>query len=368
MPKVETIICTEPETFNGFLSSYETDITPIIKLGLGTAYTMSIPVDDIELSPDNISARIGPEPPQEQRRIERLAATMADGQIVPILVDKRDNRYFLIDGARRLKAAKIIQQRTGKPFLIRAEVTERLSALDPPDLNRSRRRDAIRANIHRAGYTPVQLAYLICDLRISHGWTGTKEVAEYLGVSRAQVSQHDKLLNKPDGMDQETYDGLIEKLNSGVIGADAAFFTLTHVQPEMVRQVLDKAAAAATAATAADTATGVAADVKPTISETAKTTKRKIEKAASGLGALKPNAPAAPAPAPAPAPTPAAKAKPFYLDITDHDPRLVKNLADAIVNYLENDTSETFVRMSWEFRNLCDYVTELEKKMENTRK
>jgi hypothetical protein len=60
-------------------------------------------------------------------------------------------------------------------------------------------------------------------------------------VSRAQVSQHDKLLKRPAGMSKAAYDELIGLVQVGRAGAETAFYTLTHVEPEAAGQVLDRA-------------------------------------------------------------------------------------------------------------------------------
>jgi len=51
----------------------------------------------------------------------------------------------------------------------------------------------------------------------------TREVVCNLGVSRAQVSEHDKLLHKPEAMEQAVYDDLLAQVASGGMRADAAF-------------------------------------------------------------------------------------------------------------------------------------------------
>lgn len=163
----------------------------------------------------------------------------AIGQIVPLVVGPHtdaNGKFPLIDGGRRLDAANLIEKQTGSEFLLVC-VIRRLgdgASSDPV-------RDAVHANIKRRGLTPLQFAHLCANLRKEHKWEGTAEVAKYLGVSRAQVSQHDKLLKRPDGMPEAAYNELLGLLQAGRAGAETAFYTLTHVEPAAAGQVLDRA-------------------------------------------------------------------------------------------------------------------------------
>jgi ParB/RepB/Spo0J family partition protein len=195
------------------------------------ANVLSLDPDEIQQDLETAKARPDPQP-DETASLAQLAASMADiGQIVPVVVDQRDDGYFIVDGRRRLAAAKTLED-----FKLLCVV--RGTSGDPL-------KTAIHANLKRKGYTPVQFAHICEEVRKANGWTGTKEVAEYLGVSRAQVSQHDKLLSKPEGIDDKTYRDLVQKVASGKMGADAAFYTLTHVDPAKAEKVLERAEASA---------------------------------------------------------------------------------------------------------------------------
>ena len=184
----------------------------------------------------NDFARPGPKPPDEQKSIAALARDLREiGQIVPVVVGEPDiaGLYPLIDGRRRLDAAELLTQESGVDFPLQCVIR---SVVQGDYLQA-----AIHANIKRRGLTALQLAHLIKELRTMHEWSGTAEVAKYLGVSRAQVSQHDKLLKRPAGMKKAAYDELIGLVQVGRAGAETAFYTLTHVEPEAAGQVLDRA-------------------------------------------------------------------------------------------------------------------------------
>jgi DNA-binding XRE family transcriptional regulator len=185
---------------------------------------------EIGLLPETAEARPGPPAANEARRLEALKRSLlSEGQLVPLIVDPQ---HRVLDGRRRLTAALTIEG-DGTPFPLEC-VVDGATGGDPLRL-------AVRANLDRQGYTAVQMAHLFRAVRERHGWTGTREVAQYCGVSRATVSQCDKLLHKPEGMAQDVYDSLLALVADGRMGADAAFYTLTHVEPAQADAVVELA-------------------------------------------------------------------------------------------------------------------------------
>jgi ParB-like chromosome segregation protein Spo0J len=211
-----------------------------------------------------------------------LAASLREiGQIVPLVVEMQGAVPVLVDGRRRLEAAQLLDS-DEHPFKLDCVV--RTNGGDPLQT-------AIHANLKRRGYTPLQFAKLCAELRKSHKWEGTAEVAQYLGVSRAQVSQHDKLLSKPTGMDKATYESLLAKVGSGLMGADAAFYALTHVEPEKAAEVLQRAEelAGGTQTTAdAETIAPAGANARQTIKGKAADLQKAARIAAGTQSAAKP--------------------------------------------------------------------------------
>ena len=192
----------------------------------------SLFVHQIIPDPQTEAARPGPLLDLELEKIKSLADSMRlVGQLQPVTVieapktpeDRRKpedpnlKQYFLIAGRRRFAAAQLIEKETGQDFKLHAIVWG-----DDLDAFRA----AVHENIKRRGLTPLQFAHLIQSCRLRFGWQGAKEVAEFLGVSRAQVY---KLLEKPAHMPQEVYDALLAKIASGRTAADSAFYALTHV-------------------------------------------------------------------------------------------------------------------------------------------
>ena len=187
---------------------------------------------EILVGETTLHARPGPASDDEQKSIEALAKDLREiGQIVPITVETIDGGYLLIDGARRVRAAALIDT-DAQPFklvcAIREGTTDSLCA-------------AIRANTKRRGYTALQFALLCAQVQRDHNWKGTTEVAEYVGVSRAQVSQHLKLLTKPPAMAEKVYRDLLSKVNTYGISTEAALHVLAHVEPDKAGDVIEKA-------------------------------------------------------------------------------------------------------------------------------
>ena len=184
------------------------------------------------ISKANELSRPGPVTGNETQRLAALSDSLRTvGLIEPLVVD---GSYNVIDGKRRRDAAALIDT-DDTPFLLDCVIRDGA-------FTASERQVAIHANLHRAALTPLQFATLCKELRAENNWRGTKELAEYVGVSRAQISQHDKLLVKPEAMPDATYRALLTELNSGRMGADTAFFALTKVDPHKAPEVMQRAA------------------------------------------------------------------------------------------------------------------------------
>jgi len=230
MPRVETVVSENPAvSLPGNESAENQALSPA-----GDSPFVLLRPEQIRIDPVHVhAARPGPETADSEASLSELAKDLRElGQIVPVIVERRADGYWLIDGYRRWKAALTLDT-DEQPFSLACAVVT--GDVDPLRL-------AIHANLKRKGLSHVQFAHLCAELRKLNSWEGTKEVAAYLGVSRAQVSQHDKLLAPPEGMDTDAYDRLLAQVASGEVGAEAAFYTLSHVKPEKAGKVLERAA------------------------------------------------------------------------------------------------------------------------------
>ena len=254
------------------------------------------------------NARPGDAPADEPKRIESLAASLRlTGQIMPLVVDRGGaDEWFVVAGARRLAAARTIGPDYMLDCIVRREGTDALQV-------------AIHENTRRRGYNALQYAHLIAAVRAEKGFTGTKEIAAYMGCSRAQIKQHERLLAKPEGMGDAVYESLLADLTGRNTRADAVFFALTHVEPKQAGKVMERAAEIAQAETvqkpsrkqksatthaelaatppaqpeSQQSASESKAEPAKTAPETPVVQKRHVERAAKEAKAVKKNAPKA---------------------------------------------------------------------------
>lgn len=147
----------------------------------------------------------------EDRLVEQLAASIERvGQLDAILIT---TDRVLIAGHRRRRAVLIINQRRS---VLGQSLLKLRCAIDRSggDL----RQKAITSNLHRRDTSPMDLAYLIVQIRKEHnweGWAGAKHVAEYLNVDVATITSHERLLTADKAMQN--------KVHERVISAQSAF-------------------------------------------------------------------------------------------------------------------------------------------------
>lgn len=176
------------------------------------------------------------DPEAEQERIERLARTIEqEGQLMDGLVQAVEANgvveYQLIAGNRRRNAIALInagKSDAEQPMKMRVRVLRNQS-------KEQAFRKAIIENLHRKDFSAMDLAMDIQRVREMNGWQAgkfTKKVAEYFGVSPAQITQHEKLLSLPADVQI--------KVHEGMLSAQSAF-DLVDVRPEKRGEVLAKA-------------------------------------------------------------------------------------------------------------------------------
>lgn len=182
-------------------------------------------VDPAELVTDGeIDVRFGnllAETDEEVEAIQNLAESMlAGGQIEPVRVREGvDGRLHLIAGNRRRRAALLIRE-LDPSFMLAAVVAP--GSVD----GKLALQQAAHENIKRKGLSAIQLMLLIAKVRSEFGWTGkagTAEVAKWLGVSTATVTQTEKLAKLEPQFQL--------KVHEGTLSMDAAL-KLLKVEPD----------------------------------------------------------------------------------------------------------------------------------------
>jgi hypothetical protein len=91
------------------------------------------------------------------------------------------------------------------------------------------------ANLKRKNMSPLDFAHNIQVVRMRNDWEGkpgTKHVADYLGVSPATITTHEKLLALPPKLQTQVHEGKIS--------AEAALELATNVEPTQVDEVAER--------------------------------------------------------------------------------------------------------------------------------
>jgi len=193
--------------------------------------------EEIELDEDtNVRPFSTEATEREVETIQVLAETIdEEGQTQAVEVRKVRDQYLLVDGHRRREAILLIN--AGKDA---GELPLKIKAIVEGDMGDAQAfRHALLANIHRVDFTPMDFAADVKAIRErfpdAKGRLGTKWVADFLKVSPAQVTTHEKLLRLPK--DIQT------KIHEGIYSADFGF-ELSNVKPEERTTVLAAAARA----------------------------------------------------------------------------------------------------------------------------
>ena len=135
--------------------------------------------------------KITPNPYQPRREfdeesISELAESIKKhGLLQPIIVikDKKNDKYILVAGERRLRASKKLGKEKIKALIV---------DYTPEDL----REYALIENIQREDLNPVEIAISLSELIKKHGYTH-EELAKNLGKSRTYITNMLRVLNLP---------------------------------------------------------------------------------------------------------------------------------------------------------------------------
>ena len=173
--------------------------------GLGTNLDALIPltVDNIEVgAQDEVDINlIDPNPRQprtifDQEALNELVASIKEiGILQPPVVRKAGNRYELIMGERRLKAAKLAGL-SRIPVIIRQTPNNELL------------REALIENIHRSQLNALEEGAAYSQLLNDFNCT-QEELAKKLGRSRTVITNTMRLLNLPTSVQQKVAAGTI---------------------------------------------------------------------------------------------------------------------------------------------------------------
>ena len=188
--------------------------------------------EDVYLDLDVQEARPLYDQAAEAKEIQELAESIVrDGQLEPIVVRpapiaEGEDRYYLIAGRRRIEAIFYLNSlRSKEEGQLTVSAVVNRSGIEPF-------KAALAENLKRKGLSPIQLAMVCQTIREKENWKGgksTKKVAEYLQVSPATVTTHEKLLTLPEDVKS--------MVHRGEVSAKAAF-DLLDVTVEKREEVL----------------------------------------------------------------------------------------------------------------------------------
>lgn len=155
--------------------------------------------------------KIVPNPDQPRKhfdedKLQMLAESIADkGVIQPLLVTRgKGNRYNLIAGERRLRAAKIAKQEEVPVVVMESDSEEKNLEL------------ALIENIQRHDLNPIEEA--MAYTRLINDFDMTQEmVAKKVGRKRSTITNVLRLLNLPDYLQDDVATGIISEGHARVL-------------------------------------------------------------------------------------------------------------------------------------------------------
>jgi ParB family chromosome partitioning protein len=144
---------------------------------------LELPVDAVEPNPRQ------PRTTFEEESLEALSRSIQEvGVLQPIVVRRAGDRYELIAGERRLRAARLAGLATVPAVIRESDDAESL-------------REALIENIHREDLNPIELAEAYRELLEELGLK-QETLAERLGISRSNIANTIRLLQLPGEVQQ----------------------------------------------------------------------------------------------------------------------------------------------------------------------
>ncbi|HEG3401108.1 TPA: ParB/RepB/Spo0J family partition protein [Campylobacter jejuni] len=160
------------------LSSLISDMDTVYSKELGFDKNQSTMIEIDQISPNPFQPRKN----FDQEALDELANSIKEfGLIQPIIVFKKNNKFILIAGERRLRAVKALGKK---------EILAFIANIDENKL----RELALIENIQRENLNPIELANSYKDLMQVHKIT-QENLAELIHKSRTQITNTLRLLN-----------------------------------------------------------------------------------------------------------------------------------------------------------------------------
>ncbi|EIE8439851.1 ParB/RepB/Spo0J family partition protein [Campylobacter jejuni] len=160
------------------LSSLISDMDTVYSKELGFDKNQSTMIEIDQISPNPFQPRKN----FDQEALDELANSIKEfGLIQPIIIFKKNNKFILIAGERRLRAVKALGKKEILAFIA--------------DIDENKLRElALIENIQRENLNPIELANSYKDLMQVHKIT-QENLAELIHKSRTQITNTLRLLN-----------------------------------------------------------------------------------------------------------------------------------------------------------------------------
>ncbi|MBC5858152.1 ParB/RepB/Spo0J family partition protein [Campylobacter jejuni] len=160
------------------LSSLISDMDTVYSKELGFDKNQSTMIEIDQISPNPFQPRKN----FDQEALDELANSIKEfGLIQPIIVFKKNNKFVLVAGERRLRAVKALGKKEILAFIA--------------DIDENKLRElALIENIQRENLNPIELANSYKDLMQVHKIT-QENLAELIHKSRTQITNTLRLLN-----------------------------------------------------------------------------------------------------------------------------------------------------------------------------
>lgn len=179
--------------------------------GLGKGFDVLIPTDFDEAILTDVSERVqklliidvlpNPDQPRrtfEKQALEELAASIKRfGILQPLIVSPKDNKYSLVAGERRWRAAQIAGLKDVPAIVRKREELEQLEI-------------ALIENVQRVDLAPLEQALSIERLHQQFNFS-YQAIADRLGKAHSTVHNIVRLLNLPQDACNALQDGLISE-------------------------------------------------------------------------------------------------------------------------------------------------------------
>ncbi len=175
--------------------------------GKGPATLQEVSVYDIDTNPDQ------PRKSFDEEKLKELAASIRlHGIVQPLILYRQGDRYTIVAGERRFRAARQAGLKT-VPAVITDKEEHELQEV------------SLIENLQREDLNPVEEAAAIRFLMVQHNLT-QEEVSGRIGRSRPAVTNALRLLNLPDSVQEMLKDGRLSaghgKMLAGVDDPDQA--------------------------------------------------------------------------------------------------------------------------------------------------